>query len=469
VSIPIDEFGSNFRIGPLTGPDARVRVQVMHLPPNGLIGRHPTGVQQLFALITGVADVSGTDGNVRRIGPGFAALWMPGEEHETRSEPGCTALCIEGRFDMWATAVTKDIAVVDYDERWPAWFAQLHDRIWPAVASHAARIDHVGSTSVPGIAAKAVIDMDIVVEDESSVRPVILALRDVGYSWRGDLGVDGRQAFAYLGADELPEHHLYLVVEGNKAHLDHVTCCGATTTPVIGMARASGPTSRSPPATWTSTSPPRRAWSPSSSPAPAPRPDCRPPSTGRPDGWCHARGPRVRGSRIRGGNVTKLTRVLLALAVLLSAGLAACGGGDDSTSAKTNATISSNQAKAAARAAGVDESCVQGVQAYSALAGIAGSAFTGGAADVDKNIKAFKAYADAGPSAIRADLHVLAGAYSVYAKAIADSGYNPSSGKPPTQEQAAALSAAGDKIGSTDVKTAGDKVSAYFDEHCKKK
>jgi len=147
---------------------------------------------------------------------------MPGEEHETRSVAGCTAVCIEGRFDMWATAVTHEIEVVDYDERWPARFEQLRDRIWPAVASLAARIDHVGSTSVPGIAAKPVIDMDIVVTDEARVRPVVVALRDVGYLWRGDLGVEGRQAFRYVGGEDLPRHHLYLVVESNKAHLDHV-------------------------------------------------------------------------------------------------------------------------------------------------------------------------------------------------------------------------------------------------------
>lgn len=222
MSIPIDDFGSDFRIGPLTGPDARVRVQVMHLPANGSIGRHPTAVQQLFAVIAGAADVSGADGGFRRIGPGHAALWLPGEEHEARSEPGCTAICIEGRFDMWATAVTKEIAVVDYDDRWPAWFDQLHDRIWPVVAAHALRIDHVGSTSIPGIAAKPVIDLDIVVADESKVRPTVVALRELGYSWRGDLGVEGRQAFAYVGADALPAHHLYVVVDGNKAHLDHV-------------------------------------------------------------------------------------------------------------------------------------------------------------------------------------------------------------------------------------------------------
>ena len=221
MSIPIDQFGSDFRIGPLTGPDSRVRVQVMHLPADGLIGRHPTAIHQLFAVVGGEAEVSGTDGVFRTIGPGYAALWVPGEEHETRSAAGCTAICIEGTFEMWATAVTREIVVADYDPAWPASFAQLRDRIWPAIEAHAVRVDHVGSTAVPGLAAKPVIDMDVVVAGDSRVRPVIEALRPLGYQWRGDLGVEGRQALRYL-SDDLPDHHLYVVVEGNDAHLDHV-------------------------------------------------------------------------------------------------------------------------------------------------------------------------------------------------------------------------------------------------------
>jgi GrpB-like predicted nucleotidyltransferase (UPF0157 family) len=90
------------------------------------------------------------------------------------------------------------------------------------VSGLAVRIDHVGSTAVPGLAAKPIIDLDIVVAAESQVRPVIEALGPLGYHWRGDLGVQGRQAFEASGPADLPPHHLYLVVENNKAHLDHV-------------------------------------------------------------------------------------------------------------------------------------------------------------------------------------------------------------------------------------------------------
>jgi GrpB-like predicted nucleotidyltransferase (UPF0157 family)/mannose-6-phosphate isomerase-like protein (cupin superfamily) len=221
VSIPITRFGSRFRIGPLTGADSRVRVEIIRLPPGGLVGRHEAVAQQLFAVVTGHGWVSGGDGRRAAIGPGQAALWDPGEEHDASSEGGLTAVCVEGEFDVWALGVTVDIVVSDYDPAWPEWFDALHRRIWPAVEDVALRIDHVGSTSVPGLAAKPIIDMDIVVAGGDDVRPVVDRLRSIGYRWRGDLGVTGREAFRPPGDEELPAHHLYLVVENNRAHLDH--------------------------------------------------------------------------------------------------------------------------------------------------------------------------------------------------------------------------------------------------------
>ena len=84
-----------------------------------------------------------------------------------------------------------------------------------------ARIDHIGSTAVPGLAAKPIIDLDVVVPSEASVPAVIGQLESLGYRWRGDLGVAGRQAFAPPDDADLPSHHLYLVVEDNRAHQDH--------------------------------------------------------------------------------------------------------------------------------------------------------------------------------------------------------------------------------------------------------
>jgi GrpB-like predicted nucleotidyltransferase (UPF0157 family) len=117
--------------------------------------------------------------------------------------------------------VTREIVVRDYDPEWPNWFETVRRHVWPAVEDIAVRIDHVGSTAVPGLAAKPIIDMDIVVASEDDVRQVIERLAAIGYHWRGDLGVMGREAFRPERAEGLPPHHLYLVVQNNKAHVDH--------------------------------------------------------------------------------------------------------------------------------------------------------------------------------------------------------------------------------------------------------
>jgi len=221
VSIPVTRFGSRFRIGPLAGDVTGAQVQVLHVPPGGSIGRHPAAAPQLLAVVAGRGTVSGGDGTGRQVGPGYAALWEAGEEHGTTTDEGLTAVCIEGRFEVWAMGVTAEIVVADYDPAWPDWFEAVRAHVWPAVEDRALRVDHVGSTSVPGLAAKPIIDLDVVVATEEDVRPAIQRLAGLGYRWRGDLGVPGREAFEASATRDLPAHHLYVVVEDNKAHLDH--------------------------------------------------------------------------------------------------------------------------------------------------------------------------------------------------------------------------------------------------------
>jgi GrpB-like predicted nucleotidyltransferase (UPF0157 family) len=222
VSIPISEPGSCFRIGPLIGTGSNVRVEVVHLPADGMIGRHAASAPQLFAVVAGHGWVRGEEGDRRDIRAGYAALWEAGEDHEAGTDEGLMAVCIEGELEMSAVAVTQDIVVVGYDSDWPNWFETLRRHVWPAVEDIALQIEHVGSTAVPGLAAKPIIDMDVVIASERDVGSAIERLATIGYHWRGDLGVPGRQAFTATRDDGLPPHHLYLVVESSKALLDHV-------------------------------------------------------------------------------------------------------------------------------------------------------------------------------------------------------------------------------------------------------
>ncbi|GAA1110440.1 GrpB family protein [Kribbella jejuensis] len=111
--------------------------------------------------------------------------------------------------------------VVDYDPRWPSWFAELHARLTPYLVGIPHRIEHVGSTAVPGLAAKPIIDIDIVVPTADLVPAAIARLATAGYRHEGDQGIPGREAFA-LPPEPLHYHHLYVVVEGNKAWRDHI-------------------------------------------------------------------------------------------------------------------------------------------------------------------------------------------------------------------------------------------------------
>jgi len=221
VAIPISQFGSRGRIASLTGPGSKVQVQVMHLPPDGLSGRHEAAARQLLAVLAGSGWAAGAEGVRRNLQAGYAALWEAGESQEAGSDEGLTAVSIEGEFEMWALRVTRDIVVTDYDPQWSMWFERVREHVWPAVEDIARCIEHVGSTSVSTLAAKPIIDMDIVVASDHDVRPTIERLAAIGYRWRGDLGVVGREAFARPSDASMPPHNLYLVVENNRAHLDH--------------------------------------------------------------------------------------------------------------------------------------------------------------------------------------------------------------------------------------------------------
>ena len=110
--------------------------------------------------------------------------------------------------------------VVAYDDGWPRDFEAIRDLLWPAVGRPGVTVEHVGSTAVPGLVAKPVIDVDVVVPDAAGVPRAVRALDSLGYEHRGDLGIQGREAFSSLAG--LPAHHLYVVVRDSPPHRDHV-------------------------------------------------------------------------------------------------------------------------------------------------------------------------------------------------------------------------------------------------------
>jgi len=76
------------------------------------------------------------------------------------------------------------IELADYDTEWPTLFQREAKRIRAALAGSVVQLEHVGSTSVPGLAAKPLIDIVLVVEDSSNEPTYVPALEQQGYSLR---------------------------------------------------------------------------------------------------------------------------------------------------------------------------------------------------------------------------------------------------------------------------------------------
>ena len=104
--------------------------------------------------------------------------------------------------------MTAPIIIEEYDPVWAQQFETLRSRIAPALGPLAAAIEHVGSTAVAGLAAKPIIDIDVLLRGRDDLAAAIKKLYSLGYLHRGDLGIPGRESFRAPPQD-FP-HHLYL-------------------------------------------------------------------------------------------------------------------------------------------------------------------------------------------------------------------------------------------------------------------
>jgi len=114
----------------------------------------------------------------------------------------------------------RRVLVVDYDPLWPNAFEVLRRAVWTAVRDIALSVEHVGSTAVPGLAAKPIIDMDVIVASHGKVPEAIVRLGALGYVHRGNLGIEDREAFG--SPEGLPAHHLYVCIQGSAALANHL-------------------------------------------------------------------------------------------------------------------------------------------------------------------------------------------------------------------------------------------------------
>ncbi|KAI0409951.1 GrpB domain protein [Xylaria palmicola] len=97
--------------------------------------------------------------------------------------PGVTVLleADENDVEIISTRPPKPIKIVDYNPEWPAMYAEVEGRIRRALGDRVIRVEHIGSTSVPGLAAKDVIDIDLTVSDPADEGSYVPDLQAAGF------------------------------------------------------------------------------------------------------------------------------------------------------------------------------------------------------------------------------------------------------------------------------------------------
>ena len=106
--------------------------------------------------------------------------------------------------------------VQPYDPAWPLHFQQVKAFVQSGLVGVNHTIGHVGSTAIPGMTAKPIIDLDVVVSS-GGFDKAKAGIEALGYIHQGDLGIPGRQAFDLANAEaksRLPAHHLYVCEDG---------------------------------------------------------------------------------------------------------------------------------------------------------------------------------------------------------------------------------------------------------------
>ena len=117
---------------------------------------------------------------------------------------------------------TKRVVVEKWNPQWKDEYEKVVASLGKDIIYNSIKIEHVGSTSVEGLSAKPVIDLDIVIEKDK-FEIIKELLNKKGYEHEGDLGIEGREAFSYSGKEALMTHHLYVCHQDSKELFRHIT------------------------------------------------------------------------------------------------------------------------------------------------------------------------------------------------------------------------------------------------------
>lgn len=102
-----------------------------------------------------------------------------------------------------------NVIVTEYSKDWPRKFAHEAKKMKDILGDELIEIHHIGSTSVPGLQAKPIIDMMPVVKDIAKIDKYSKEIIENGYESLGELGIQGRRYFRKGGENRTHQMHIY--------------------------------------------------------------------------------------------------------------------------------------------------------------------------------------------------------------------------------------------------------------------
>jgi predicted amidohydrolase/GrpB-like predicted nucleotidyltransferase (UPF0157 family)/GNAT superfamily N-acetyltransferase len=120
------------------------------------------------------------------------------------------------------SAISSQVLLAEYNPEYPTEFEKIKQNLAKILGNLALDIEHVGSTSIEGMIGKPTIDIDVIIDESTSLSKVKLRLENAGYKYNGNFGVNGRDMFTYRLTHKFFDHHVYIREKSAAEAANHV-------------------------------------------------------------------------------------------------------------------------------------------------------------------------------------------------------------------------------------------------------
>jgi len=107
--------------------------------------------------------------------------------------------------------LSSSVRLADYDPQWPILYEEEKSSILGVIGDFIVDIQHIGSTAVPGLGAKPIIDIMVAIRHLALIEKCVQPLQTIGYEYLGEYGIPGRHYFRKPPGHPHSTHHVHVV------------------------------------------------------------------------------------------------------------------------------------------------------------------------------------------------------------------------------------------------------------------